>query len=457
MNAFHQRLSQEDCAEIWREVNASGLLDQSTRSVIVHDLDRMRLRIGMLRETFPPRTLHALAIKANPLVEVLREAAGAGAGLEAASFEELQLAIAAGCQPDEIVFDSPAKTDREIAAALALGVLLNANDLAELDRIDRQLCERQSASRIGLRINPELGAGRIALTSVAQSGSKFGVPIRSRRPEVLAAFDRYPWLSGLHVHVGSQGCELELLVEAITVVDALRQEIEARRGRPLSFVDIGGGLPAIYVEGQTAPSPSEYVDRLRQRVPQLFASDATWVTEFGRSVQAGCGVTFSRIESVRDEPPLAVTHVGADLLMRPVYRPEDWPHEFALLDRHGTPKRGKPRPVTIAGPLCFSGDVLARDLPLPPVEVGDWVVIRDTGAYTLGMWSRHCSRGIPLVLGYDRAAACPVRVIREAETPRDIVRFWSRSPSAMPEGTTCAAPFGQLDTSTPISESSRIG
>jgi diaminopimelate decarboxylase len=81
--------------------------------------------------------------------------------------------------------------------------------------------------------------------------------------------------------------------------------------------------------------------------------------------------------------------------------------------------------VTIVGPLCFAGDIVGREIPLPPVEPGDWIVIRDVGAYTLSMWSRHCSRGIPAVIGYDPQGGESCRVLRRAETPEDVVRFWS--------------------------------
>src|SRR5690606_30720571 len=103
-------------------------------------------------------------------------------------------------------------------------------------------------------------------------------------------------------------------------------------------------------------------------------------------------------------------------------QPALWFHEIALLDARGVPKRGETSPATVAGPLCFSGDLIARDRPLPAAEPGDWLVIRDTGAYTLGMWSRHCSRGIPRVIGVDRG---DLRVLRERETPGDVVAFWS--------------------------------
>ena len=88
---------------------------------------------------------------------------------------------------------------------------------------------------------------------------------------------------------------------------------------------------------------------------------------------------------------------------------------------NGLPLVGDPVPTTLAGPLCFGGDVLARDLPLPPLAVGDHVLIRDTGAYTLSMWSRYCSRAIPLALGLDRGE---VTVLRPRDTIADVVAFW---------------------------------
>jgi diaminopimelate decarboxylase len=136
----------------------------------------------------------------------------------------------------------------------------------------------------------------------------------------------------------------------------------------------------------------------------------------------------SRVEYVkpgRRGDRLAVIHLGADFLLRPVYRPEDWKHEFLVLDANGLPKSGAASPVTIAGPWCFYGDLIARDIPMPPIEAGDWVVIRDVGAYTLSMWSRHCSRVIPAVIGYDPQASGSPRILRRAETMADVVRFWS--------------------------------
>jgi diaminopimelate decarboxylase len=183
-------------------------------------------------------------------------------------------------------------------------------------------------------------------------------------------------------------------------------------------------VPVAYRSAERAPALEVYVAALRERIPTLFEPGTTLITELGRWIQAGCGFALSRVEYVKaGDVPIAVLHLGADFLLRRAYFPEEWHHEFDVLDADGAPKGGPLTPTTLGGPLCFSGDVLARELPLPAVAPGDLVLIHDTGAYTLGMWSRHCSRGIPAVLGVD---GDEIRVLRERERPEDVVAFWSR-------------------------------
>jgi diaminopimelate decarboxylase len=193
---FHQRLSADQAEQFLQQAWLSGVVDDDAPAWIVHDLGRMRERLVHLQQTFPPPTLHALAIKANPLVEVLREAVACGAGLEAASIEEVELALAADCPRERIVFDSPAKTAAEIRRTLGLGILLNANTLDELDRIgaiaEELAGQLPSASpRVGLRVNPQVSAGTIAATSVGHAGSKFGVRLHDQRDEIFDAYRRW--------------------------------------------------------------------------------------------------------------------------------------------------------------------------------------------------------------------------------------------------------------------------
>ncbi|MDC3962648.1 diaminopimelate decarboxylase [Polyangium jinanense] len=424
MSRWIERTRLDDASTVLRRALAEGFFREGTSAALFHDLGRVRARFVELETRFPAGTLHAVAVKANPVVEILRALVNAGAGLEAASFEEVRLAIAAGCPASRIVFDSPAKTRDEIASALALGVHLNVDNFDELDRVASALGNTRPPP-IGLRVNPQVGGGSIALTSVATRSSKFGIPIE-RRDEILAAFEAHPFLSALHVHVGSQGMPLETLVEGVARVHSLREDIERRvgAGRIQTF-DLGGGLPVAYRPDDVPIPLSAYVDALKTKIPGLFTGDLGLVTEFGRAIHATAGWAASRVEYVKQagDERLAVIHLGADLLVRRAYRPDEWYHEIAVLDADGRPKAGPTEPVTIVGPLCFSGDVLAKGLALPCIDPGDFVVIHDIGAYTLGMWSRHCSRGLPLVLGYDGDT---LSVLKNRETPDDVVTFWSR-------------------------------
>ncbi|MCB9755880.1 MAG: diaminopimelate decarboxylase [Myxococcales bacterium] len=403
-----------------------GLL-QGERAVVVHDLERMRARVRELTRRFPPGTLHAIAVKANPLVAVLRAAVEVGAGLECASLEEVHLALAAGCPPDKIVFDSPAKTLEELEFGLARGLHLNLDNFDELARVDALRGRLPAAPGVvGLRINPGVSAGAIAITSVGSRGSRFGVALASERGAILDAFRRRPWLTGLHVHVGSQGCSIEQLTDAAARTHALADAIDAELGRDqVRALDLGGGLPTAYLASDAPPSLADYTRALAERVPALMSGARRLVTEFGRAVQAGCGLAISRVEYVKpaDGGELAVLHLGADFLMRAVYHPQDWRHEFIALDASGRRKHGPSRPVTLLGPLCFGGDVIARAVELPALTPGDLIAIRDVGAYTLSLWSRHCNRGLPRVLGLERDGA--FTVLRERERPEDVVSFWS--------------------------------
>jgi diaminopimelate decarboxylase len=405
---------------------SGGRIGTSDRSVVFHDLGEMRARLRALVRNFPARSLHAVAIKANPLVEILREAVAEGAGLEAASFEEVQIALAAGAPPERIVFDSPAKTHDEISQALALGIVINADNFDELERIDALLTHSASTSRIGLRINPMVGSGSIGITSVASGDSKFGVDIDREREGILTAFRDYHWLRGLHGHIGSQGCSLELLVAGAVRLQELANELDALTGGgQLEFIDIGGGLPTAYVDDDTPPGIDEYAQRLEEEAPTLFDNRFELITEFGRALQAGCGFALSRVEYVKnlDGKRLAVIHLGADMLMRPVYLPDQWTHRFLALDPSGRLKTDTSMSWTIGGPLCFAGDIVAHGVPLPGIEVGDYVAIRDVGAYTLSMWSHHCSRAMPLVIGF--AGNDPqFRVLRYPEPPSWMAEFW---------------------------------
>ncbi|MCA9702101.1 MAG: alanine racemase, partial [Myxococcales bacterium] len=350
MTAVEARAPVNIVPEILRAARACGAWGQGQKSALFHDLDRFEARLDELRRAFPADTLHAVAIKANPLVELAKVAVAAGAGLEAASWEEVAIARAAGCPPERLIFDSPAKTDEELAGALALGLWLNADSEDELRRLESLGARREGPARIGLRVNPQLREGTIAMTATAGRGSKFGVPLA----DAPALLRRHGFVTGLHVHAGSQGCDLALLQEAAAAAAAVAE------AHDLEWLDVGGGIPVRYTEADAEPFSFAAWAEALSTMPGW--GRRRLVTELGRALHAGCGWALSRIEGVKevDGVTTAVVHLGADLLPRRAYRPEQWDHELWILDPDGHPRDELQRPCNVAGPLCFSGDFLAR-------------------------------------------------------------------------------------------------
>ena len=116
-------------------------------------------------------------------------------------------------------------------------------------------------------------------------------------------------------------------------------------------------------------------------------------------------------------------HVGADQLLRRCYQPEFWHHDISVTDRYGRLKPAGDIEYTIAGPLCFGADIIARDIPLAQIEEGDYLMIHETGGYTLSMWSRYTSRQIPKVLGY-RHGGREFETLKSRETIDELYQFW---------------------------------
>jgi len=403
-----------------------GIFEEEPPLAVFYDLDRFRGSLAACRAAFPADTLHALAMKANPVAALLREAQALEFGVECASHVEVLHALGLGFSPARIVFDSPAKTPRELAHALDTGILLNVDNFQELSRCAAYLEAHASSSIVGLRINPSVGAGSIASLSTAIPTSKFGVTLDEHRERILDAFRFRPWLRALHVHVGSQGCSIALTAEGVRRVVQLAGEIETATGRRIEVLDIGGGLSVSYDAQTAAPTFAAYAEALRTAAPALFSGRYRLVTEFGRAICANAAWVASRVEytKIAGGRRIAILHAGADLFVRTAYLPDVWRHRVSVYDATGAAKSGLEEPWDLAGPLCFSGDLIARERPLPPIEPGDLVVVHDAGAYTLSMWSRYNSRRAPAVHGYQGEPPV-LHLMKKAEPEQDILHFWS--------------------------------
>lgn len=395
------------------------------------DLDGVADTVAALRRAFPDpvSVLHAFAAKANPLVPLLAELRGLGMGCEVASAGELAQALAAGFTPDRIVFDSPAKTRAELRQALELGVTVNADNFQELDRIGDILATRASTSQIGVRVNPQVGAGSIAASSTATATSKFGIALEDdgNTEQLLRAYREHPWLTWVHAHVGSQGCPLDLIAQGIARTVAFAEKVNAELGRrQIIGIDIGGGLPVDFDSDDTGPGFDTYVAHLRDQAPALFTGEYQVVTEFGHSLLSKNGFTAAYVEYTKTsgQRPIAITHAGAQVAARTVFQPDSWPLRVSAHHPTGTAKTGPAVVQDIAGPLCFAGDLIARARPLPALAPGDVVAILDTGAYCFSAPYHFNTLPDPAIYGVRGGADGDLRFepLRAAQTLDDLLR-----------------------------------
>ncbi|MDX2933098.1 diaminopimelate decarboxylase [Streptomyces ipomoeae] len=410
-----------------------GLVGPGTPIVGLLDVTGIRASAAALRRAFDAVTapgtpvLHAFAVKATPLVPVLRLLREAGIGAEVASPGELALARAAGMSPKQTVLDSPAKTPAELREALALGIAVNADNPQELDRIDALVRSAATRSPLGIRVNPQVGGGSIEALSTATATSKFGVALRDEgaREWVVRAYLDRPWLSRLHAHSGSQGMPLSLMIRGITETYELAEEINRRVGRrQVDTIDIGGGLPVNFASEAATPTYAQYARLLAEAVPGLFGGRYGLVTEFGRSLLAKHGTVLARVEYTKSSGGrlIAVTHAGVQVATRTVYAPGAWPLRIAAYDDKGRVKEGPVAVQDVAGPACFAGDLLAEGRALPVLEPGDYVAALDTGAYYFAHHYGYNSLPRPGIHGYGTGeGGVRFAVVREAQTMKEIV------------------------------------
>jgi diaminopimelate decarboxylase len=392
------------------------------------DIEGVRRTIESLRSAFPPHFQHMFAAKANSMSPVLSLVREAGMGCEVASPGELEQALRCGFKPDQVVFDEPAKTLPVLKKVLKTGVALNIDNFQEFDRVSALLKETPSPSRIGFRINPQVGSGAIGAMSTATSSSKFGVALEDEgnRKALLDRYLQHDWLTTLHTHVGSQGCSLQLLTAGVRKVTDLAKQINEAAGHAqVRVIDIGGGLPVNFESEEVTPTFADYADELRKAVPELFDGEFVVKTEFGRSILAKNGCIVSRVEYTKRSGGrhIATCHAGAQVATRTVFMPEHWKLRVSVFDAGGRLKRGETVVQDIAGPLCFAGDLVASARSLPLIEPGDYIILHDTGAYYFSNPFYYNALPAPPVFGVQAQEDDAVALIpwRKAQTMDDML------------------------------------
>jgi diaminopimelate decarboxylase len=394
-------------------VPLAAIAEQLGTPVYVYSAAGMREGYRRFDDAFHD-TRHELhyALKANSSLAVLRLLRDLGSGADANSGGEIDVALRAGFIPADIVFTGVGKTGDELAQAITLGVkAINAESPGEVARIDAIATGLGERAPVALRVNPDIDAGSHPYISTGLRGNKFGVPIDSAR----ALFRDMARLGhvqpvGVHVHIGSQVLSVDPLARAAQAVAHLVREVKDD-GIALTHLDLGGGLGIAYDE-TPAPRPADLAAAVLPAVRDL---GLTVLLEPGRAVVGPAGVLVATVVDAKaraDGGRLVVLDTGMTELLRPALYGAF--HRIEPVTR----RPGAASPIDIVGPLCESSDVVGLGRLLPPLEVGDRVVIFDTGAYGASMASNYNRRLLAPEVLVDGGAW---RVIRRRQTIDDLV------------------------------------
>ncbi|MDW5562271.1 MAG: diaminopimelate decarboxylase [Methanomassiliicoccus sp.] len=394
-------------------VKATDIVKKYGTPVYVTDEDAVRSNYRAVFDAFhkhmPTRINYAC--KANTNLSILRILEQEGCCIDAVSIGEVEACLRAGYSPDRIMYTGVNVSTAELKAVAALRVPINVDSFSELERlalIDPNL-------PISIRVNPEVGAGHHEKVVTGARSTKFGIP----KDRIVAAYAEAIQLGfrpkGLHCHIGAGVQVVEPFVQATEVLVSIVQRLEKELSLHLDFVDIGGGIGIPYHPEDHAMD----LDLLAEKITSLVKSGTsakTIVLEPGRYIIADATVLLTTVVDVKETPDK--NYAGVDAGMNTLVRPAFYGsfHHVAVAN-----KFDQPGEVTydIVGPICESGDHLAKDRLLPKVEEGDVIGVYDAGAYGFSMSSNYNMRPLPREVLVHKGT---VNLIRERETIEDLMR-----------------------------------
>jgi len=362
--------------------------------------------------------LVCFSVKANSNLAVLRSLFALGAGADIVSAGELFRALRAGCDPQKIVFSGVGKKPEEIEYALESHILcFNVESEGELAAIEQVAARLGTRAPIALRVNPDVDAETHPYISTGLKKNKFGISVAAARRAYAAARGMpHIWVRGIDCHIGSQLTKTAPFRDAIARVATLAREI-ADDGIKLELLDVGGGLGIPYQEdGEDPPSPADYAAAVSEAIAPFAGLGLKLVCEPGRVIVGNAGVLLTRVLYVKQGEAKSFTIVDAAFndLLRPAFYGSY--HGIKPVLR----REGAETDVTdVVGPICETGDFLARDREMRRAAPGDLLAVMSAGAYGFTMASNYNSR--------PRAAEVLVRgdrfaVARRREELEDLVR-----------------------------------
>ena len=422
MDHFHYQRRILHC----EEVPVSDLADVYGTPLFVYSKRTLLHHLSQLQRAFAEvRPLICYSLKTNPNLSICRLMAEAGAGFDVTSGGELYRALKAGGTGDKIVFAGVGKTDAELRYGLESGVLMfNVESEGELQALATQARQMNKTASVALRVNPDLPPKTHVKTDTSVKGAKFGLDIDSLLDFAAQVVGNpHVRIIGLHMHLGSPILETKPYREGLekgqVLIGRLRQQ-----GHPVTHLNMGGGFGIHYRKQEALPA-DEFAKVI---VPTVQELGCQLVLEPGRFIVGNAGILVSRVVYTKDSGGRHI--VIQDAAMNDLIRPtlyDSFHRIWPVAPPDGFPAPPEDYEVNMAGtqksdvvgPVCESGDFLAKDRCLPPVERGDLLATFSAGAYGMAMSSNYNSRlraAEVLVDGIQH------RLIRRRETYADLVR-----------------------------------
>ncbi|MEM2939751.1 MAG: diaminopimelate decarboxylase [Candidatus Bathyarchaeia archaeon] len=354
--------------------------------------------------------------KANTSLAVLRILQNEGAYLDAVSPGEVFLALKAGFKPDKILFTGTSVRDDELKFLVDSKVIINVDSISQL----RRLLKIHVPEILSVRVNPEVGAGHHEHVITAGKNSKFGVweseVIDAYKMAQRAGVKRF----GMHMHIGSGILNVEPFILAAENLLKIAHQVHENLDLTFEFIDFGGGLGVPYKPGETPLDvdafAKEMVGLFRSRIEEYHLGEPFFCIEPGRFIVCDAGVLLTRVNTLKTTP--FKKFIGVDAGFNTLIRPAMYGsyHPIIVANRLNDDEKDV---FDIVGPLCESGDILARDRMLPEVYEGDLLAILNAGAYGFSMSSQYNSR--------PRCAEVLVKngqyaLIRERESLNDLIK-----------------------------------
>jgi diaminopimelate decarboxylase len=342
------------------------------------------------------RALVCYAMKANSNQAVIRTLARLGAGADVVSEGELLRARAAGIAPDKIMFSGIGKTARELALAVDEGILcVNVESEAELELLSTIAAAKGRTANISVRVNPDVDAKTHAKIATGKAENKFGIPI-SRAREVYAHAAKLPGVKvrGVDMHIGSQITELAPFGDAFALLSDFVRTLRAD-GHDIEHVDLGGGLGIPYrADNEPPPHPDAYARIVKHATRDL---DCRLIFEPGRLLVGNAGILVTRTLYLKRGE--AKTFVIVDAAMNDLVRPTLYDAHHDIRPVTESPAGARRVTADVVGPVCESGDFLARDRDMTEVHAGDLLAVMSAGAYGAVQAGTYNSRAlVPEVL-----------------------------------------------------------